>query len=94
VTSSQEDGCWPHADLQFGWFSGDQRLGIVAGTARRRAGRIIGTFSRIHLLAADCPEFTLVQISDVAIGTDVFQISEKCAVRRCGSDFEDQYRRA
>ena len=33
MTFSQEYGCWPHADLQFGGFSGDERLGVVVGTA-------------------------------------------------------------
>jgi hypothetical protein len=31
---------------------------------------------------------SLVQVSDVAIGRVVFQISKKRAVRRCGSNFE------
>ena len=47
---------------------------------------------RIHLLAVDRPQFSLVQVGDVAIGCDVFQIGEECAIRRCGSDFEDHHR--
>ncbi len=53
------------------------------------AGRIVRTFVCIHLLAVDRPEFSFVQICDVAIGRDVFQIGEKCPIRRCGGDFEN-----
>ena len=42
----------------------------------------------IHLLAVDRPQFSLVQVGDVAVGRDVFQIGEKGAVRRCGGDSE------
>jgi hypothetical protein len=89
MTPSQEDGRWPHAELQFGRLSGNKRLGVAAEIVRGWAMRIIRTFVRIHLLAVDSPEFSLIQISDVAIGRDIFQIAKKRAVRRCGSDFED-----
>jgi hypothetical protein len=90
---AQEDRRWPYAELQFGRLSGNKRLGVVAGIARGWAQRIIRTFMRIHLLAVDRPECSLIQISDAAIGSNVFQIGEKCAVRRCGSNFEDYHGR-
>ena len=72
----------------------DGHANLMAGIARGWAQRIIQTFMRIHLLAVDRPECSLIQISDVAIGSNVFQIGERCAVRRCGSNFEDYHRRA
>jgi hypothetical protein len=84
---SQEDRRWPHAEPRFGRLSGNKRLGVVAGIARRWAQRIIRTFMRSHLLAVYRPECSLIQISDVAIVSNVLQIGEKCAVRRCGSNF-------
>ena len=69
-------------------------MGVVAGIARGWAQRIIRTFMCNHLLAVDRPECSLIQISDVAIRSNVFQIGEKCAVRRCGSNFYDYHRRA
>ncbi len=68
MTLSQEDGCWPHAELQFGGLSGEKRLGVAAGVARGWAKRMVRTLVRLHLLAVDCAEFSLIQISDLLGG--------------------------
>jgi hypothetical protein len=88
MTPSQEEGGGPDPELQFRRLPGDKRLGVAARVAWGRAERIVWTFASIHPLAAHGPEFSLVQVSDVAIGRDVFQISKRRAVRRCGSNFE------
>ena len=43
-------------------------------------GRRGGTLVRLHLLAVDCAEFSLIQISDLPIGRNVFQIGEQFAI--------------
>jgi hypothetical protein len=43
---------------------------------------MIRAFVLIHPPAIDGPELSLIQISEVAIGRNVFQIGDKCAVCR------------